>query len=60
MTYSESDLKDSLDKEEGDISTNESEDEGLSPKEERISKDFQLKRALDLIKGLSLFKESIN
>ena len=55
--YSESDLKDSLDKED-DENTNNTEDADLSEKEERLSKDYQLKRALDLLKGLSIFEES--
>ena len=55
--YSESDLKDSLDKED-DENTNNKEDADLSEKEERLAKDYQLKRALDLLKGLSIFEES--
>ena len=55
--YSESDLKDSLDKEDGE-NTNNKEDADLSEKEERLAKDYQLKRALDLLKGLSIFEES--
>ena len=30
----------------------------LSEKEKRLAKDYQLQRALDLIKGLSIFEES--
>ena len=55
--YSESDLKDSLDKED-DENKNNTEDADLSEKEERLAKDYQLKRALDLLKGLSIFEES--
>ena len=55
--YSESDLKDSLDKED-DENINNTEDADLSEKEERLAKDYQLKRALDLLKGLSIFEES--
>ena len=55
--YSESDLKDSLDKED-DENTNNTEDVDLNEKEERLAKDYQLKRALDLLKGLSIFEES--
>ena len=55
--YSESDLKDSLDKED-DENTNNTEDADLSENEERLAKDYQLKRALDLLKGLSIFEES--
>ena len=56
--YSESDLKDSLDKEDDENIDNNTEDADLSEKEERLSKDYQLKRALDLLKGLSIFEES--
>ena len=56
--YSESDLKDSLDKEDEKNTNNNTEDADLSEKEERLSKDYQLKRALDLLKGLSIFEES--
>ncbi len=56
--YSESDLKDSLDKEDEKNTNNNTEDANLSEKEERLSKDYQLKRALDLLKGLSIFEES--
>tara|TARA_Y100000590_G_scaffold447696_1_gene583292 strand:+ start:186 stop:1487 length:1302 start_codon:yes stop_codon:yes gene_type:complete len=56
--YSESDLKDSLDKNE-DTTTNENdEDIELSEKEKKLAKDYQLQRALDLLKGLSIFEES--
>ena len=37
---------------------NNVEDNELSEKEERLAKDYQLKRALDLLKGLSIFEES--
>ncbi len=57
--YSESDLKDSLDKEDGE-NTNNKEDADLSEKEERLAKDYQLKRAIDLLKGLSIFEESFD
>ncbi|MDC0232625.1 S41 family peptidase [Pelagibacteraceae bacterium] len=56
--YSESDLKDSLDKEDDEKTNNNAEDTNLSEKEERLAKDYQLKRALDLLKGLSIFEES--
>ena len=56
--YSESDLKDSLDKEDKDNTTDNTEDTELSEKEQRLSKDYQLQRALDLLKGLSIFEES--
>ena len=56
--YSESDLKDSLDKEENNKTNKNTDKEAVSEKEERLAKDFQLQRALDLIKGLSLYQES--
>ena len=56
--YSESDLKDSLDKEDEENTNNNTEESDLSEKEERLAKDYQLKRALDLLKGLSIFEES--
>ena len=56
--YSESDLKDSLDKEDDDNTNINTEDTNLNEKEERLAKDYQLKRALDLLKGLSIFEES--
>ena len=46
-----------MDKED-DENTNNTEDADLSEKEERLAKDYQLKRALDLLKGLSIFEES--
>ena len=59
-TYSESDLKDSLDKDKDkDKDKDEENGEGeLSLFEEKISKDFQLRQAIDLIKGLSLYQNS--
>ena len=56
--YSESDLKDSLDKNEGSTENKDEENNELSEKEKRLAKDYQLQRALDLIKGLNIFKES--
>ena len=56
--YSESDLKDSLDKEENNKTNQNTDKEDISPKEGRLAKDFQLQRALDLIKGLKLYQES--
>ena len=56
--YSESDLKDSLDKEKNEETNQNNGEEVLSEKEEKLAKDFQLQRALDLIKGLSLFQKS--
>ena len=56
-SYSESDLKESLDKQE--VNENNDEDAELSEKEKRLERDYQLKRALDLIKGVSIFEESL-
>ena len=56
--YAESDLKDSLDKEENNKTNKNTNNEVVSEKEERLAKDFQLQRALDLIKGLSLYQDS--
>ena len=56
--YSESDLKDSLDKEEENTSNDNTDDTEQSDKEKRLAKDYQLQRALDLLKGLSIFEES--
>ena len=52
---SESDLKNSLDKEEVEIEENTKK----TPQEERLEIDFQLARAVDLIKGLDIYKESL-
>ena len=56
--YSESDLKDSLDKKENNKTNKNTDKETISQKEERLAKDFQLQRALDLITGLNLYQES--
>ena len=39
-------------------SNDSAEDTELSEKEKRLAKDYQLQRALDLLKGLSIFEES--
>ena len=58
-TFSESDLKDSLDKNnEKTESENEIEEE-LSEFEKRLAVDYQLQRAIDLIQGVSLYKETL-
>ncbi len=59
QNFSEADLKDSLDKEDKNKNTEESSEEELSEKEKKLKKDFQLQRALDLIRGLSIYKESL-
>ena len=55
--YSESDLKGSLDNEKNE---NENNIEGISPQEERLAIDFQLAQAVDLMKGLDIYKESFS
>ena len=58
-TFSESDLKDSLDKNnEKTESENEIEEE-LSEFEKRLAVDYQLQRAIDLIQGVSLYIETL-
>ena len=55
--FSESDLKDSLDKvNEEDLEDNE--DNELSEFEKRLELDYQLRRAFDLVQGVSLFNET--
>ena len=55
--FSESDLKDSLDKNnEEDLEGNE--DNELSEFEKRLEIDYQLRRAFDLVQGVSLFNET--
>ena len=56
--YSESDLKDSLDKDDENAKNDDADETELSEKEKRLAKDYQLQRALDLLKGLSIFEES--
>ena len=57
-TFSESDLKDSLDKNEKKSET-EDEVKELTQFEKRLAIDYQLQRAIDLIRGLSLYKETL-
>ena len=52
---SESDLKNSLDKEEVELKDTTEK----TPQEERLEIDFQLARAVDLIKGIDVYKESL-
>jgi carboxyl-terminal processing protease len=54
--FSESDLKDSLDKNDEDVEENENNE--LSEFEKRLEVDYQLRRAFDLIQGVSLFNET--
>jgi len=55
--YSESDLKGSLDNENNESDENAEE---ISPQEERLAVDYQLAHAVDLIKGLHIYQESLS
>ncbi len=55
--FSESDLKDSLDK-NNEEDVEENEDNELSEFEKRLKVDYQLRRAFDLVQGVSLFNET--
>ncbi len=55
--FSESDLKDSLDKNKEE-ELEEDEDNELSEFEKRLKLDYQLRRAFDLVQGVSLFNET--
>ena len=54
--FSESDLKDSLDK-NNEEDVEENADNELSEFEKRLELDYQLRRAFDLVQGVSLFNE---
>ncbi len=57
---SEADLKDSLDKDNNKIENDdENLEEELTVFEKRLAVDYQLQRAIDLIRGVSLYKETI-
>ena len=60
-TFSESDLKDSLDKDDRETSknTDNDNDEELTDFEKRLAIDYQLQRAIDLIRGVNLYKETL-
>ncbi len=58
-TFSESDLKDSLDKDDKQTSKNKDDDEELTNFEKRLAIDYQLQRAIDLIRGVHLYKETL-
>ena len=58
-TFSESDLKDSLDKDEEIVSEENEIEEELTEFEKRLAIDYQLQRAIDLIRGVSLYKETL-
>ena len=53
-SFSEADLKDSLDKDEEVISDNKETDKELSEFEKRLKIDYQLQRAINLVKAISL------
>ena len=55
--FSESDLKDSLDK-NNEEDVEENEDNELSEFEKRLEIDYQLRRAFDLVQGVSLFNQT--
>ena len=55
--FSESDLKDSLDK-NNEEDVEENADNELSEFEKRLGIDYQLRRAFDLVQGVSLFNET--
>ncbi len=54
-TLSESDLKDSLDSEQTNINKDEESEKMLTEFEKRLEIDYQLQRAIDLVKGISLY-----
>ncbi len=58
-TFSESDLKDSLDKNEDLSEKVEETEEKLTDFEKRLATDYQLQRAIDLIRGVSLYEETL-
>ena len=58
-TFSESDLKDSLDKNEDLSEKVEETEEKLTDFEKRLATDYQLQRAIDLIRGVSLYQETL-
>ena len=58
--FSEADLKDSLDNGNDENENNEQDiEEELTLFEKRLAVDYQLQRAIDLIRGVSLYKETI-
>ena len=58
-TFSESDLKDSLDKNNEKTENENKIEEELSEFEKRLAVDYQLQRAIDLIQGVSLYIETL-
>ncbi len=58
--FSESDLKDSLDKENNKSENSDNvSDEDLTEFEKRLAIDYQLQRAIDLIRGVNIYQETI-
>jgi len=58
--FSEADLKDSLDKDQNENKEeNNSEDKDMTEFEKRLAVDYQLQRAIDLIKGVGIYQETI-
>ena len=58
-TFSEADLKDSLDKNKNESNKKDKTEEELTEFEKRLAIDYQLQRAIDLIKGLSFYKKTL-
>ena len=58
--FSEADLKDSLDKVQNESEEEDnSEDKDVTEFEKRLAVDYQLQRAIDLIKGVGIYQETI-
>ena len=54
-TLSEADLKDSLDSGQTNVNQDEESEKILTEFEKRLEIDYQLQRAIDLVKGISLY-----
>ena len=52
---SEADLKDSLDSGQTNVNQDEDSKKMLTEFEKRLEIDYQLQRAIDLVKGISLY-----
>ena len=58
--FSEADLKDSLDKDNNDTKNeNKNTEDEMTEFEKRLAVDYQLQRAIDLIRGVSFYQETI-
>ncbi len=55
-SFSEADLKDSLDKEKNESTNN---GDSLDENNDRLNKDYQLARSIDLIHGINVFQQTI-